>query len=92
MTPKEKAQELHDKYYNVDDFGYTRGRDSFIYWDTEVIKKQAKHCALIAVDEVINFLSLPNVPKYCAIFTDEYWQQVKQEIKKHKTQTNDEQS
>jgi hypothetical protein len=84
MTPKEKAQELYDKYYNVDDFGYTRGRDSFIYWDTEVIKKQAKHCALIAVEEVINNNSkLPGEDKglHTDINTD-YWNELKKELEK----------
>lgn len=86
MTPKEKAEELFDKYYDIDDFGYSRGEDSFLYWSTEVLEKQAKQCALIAVDEILN--SSPSLP----ILGDGgtygedielsklYWQEVKQEI------------
>lgn len=39
MTAKEKAQELVSKYYNM---------------DLEMLLMQAKQCALIAVDEILN--------------------------------------
>jgi hypothetical protein len=68
MTPKEKAKELFDKYEN-----YTNG------WD---FLKDAKQCALIAVEEIIN---LP-INEWCQItetYEDtEYWLEVKQEINK----------
>jgi len=67
MTPKKKAQELFDKYYIIcQEF-------------TEEIQCsiQAEQCALIAVDEI---LSMKIVRK--DDLTDEYWQQVKQEIEK----------
>jgi hypothetical protein len=54
MTPKEKAKELVDKFYN-----------EVKYYE------EAKQCALITVDEVIN---------YCHAEHIEYWQEVKQEI------------
>lgn len=84
MTPKEKAKELFDKYYDIDDFGYSRGEDSFLYWSTEVLDKQSKQCALIAVDEIIFAL---NDDIYIQGETDidshrEYWKEVKQEIEK----------
>ena len=59
MTPKEKAKELVDRFLNEQN-------------DTEEIS-QAKQCALICVDEVIESCFHPNL---------EYWQEVKQEINK----------
>jgi len=66
MTPKEKAKELHRKFYLLNGES-----DS---WDI------AKQCALIAVDEIIkaNPHSNPFNTEVCS--TMEYWQQVKQEI------------
>jgi hypothetical protein len=84
LTPKEKSKELFDKYYDIDDFGYSRGEDSFIYWSTEVLKKQSKQCALIAVDEIM-YNNLMDYPQHSTIFSphkNDYWQQVKQEINK----------
>ena len=70
MTPKEKAVELVNKYVNL----------SKITASSEYIQYQAKQCALIAVDEVINshykLLSGVNTTIY------KYWQEVKQEIEK----------
>jgi hypothetical protein len=70
MTPKEKAIELFNKM------------DMIIYTDQDNWKSQCIRCALIAVDEIRNILSMPNIPKYYPIVTDEYWEQVKQEIEK----------
>ena len=66
MTPKEKAQELVDKYYIIcQEF-------------TEEIQCsiQAKECALIAVDEILN--------EYWSHDTKrrDWWKEVKQEIEK----------
>lgn len=62
MTPKEKAQELFDKYW------------TFIAYKIEgsVGRLVIKQCALIAVDEILGFLSYQSHIKY--------WQEVKQEI------------
>jgi hypothetical protein len=47
-NPKEKAQELFNKYANEIDFDDTyRG-----------YKKQSKQCALIAVDEILELLKI----------------------------------
>jgi hypothetical protein len=66
MTPKEKAIDLMDKYLDL---------DIHIYFE------DAKQCALIAVDEIIN-----NSLEYmgCDLKDGEiiYWQEVKQEIEK----------
>jgi hypothetical protein len=79
MTSKEKAEELFNKYCI-----YLRAG---LLYDDEA-RQDAKQCALIAVDEIIN--SSPSLP----ILGDSgsygedielskiYWQEVKQEIEK----------
>lgn len=63
MTPTEKANNLIEKYYQINkifDFDY------------------AKECALIAVEEILDFIT-----KYDNHIKDyTYWQEVKQEIEK----------
>ena len=93
MTAKEKAIELHDKYYKVfEDLGF----------DT-LPNKYAKQCALLCVDEILNVIEttlslLATEPSLKIIryksdykilldedYTEvspEYWEQVKKEIKK----------
>lgn len=72
MTPKEKAKELVDKFY------IGRSRDNLpltMYWSSAI------GCALIAVDEVIDILSiLPYGMEYLSHI--DYWEGVKQEIEK----------
>lgn len=68
MTPKEKAKELVNKFVSLDN-------DIFC----SVNYPYSKQCALIAVDEIKEVVSL------CIPYKDEksyidYWQQVKQEI------------
>lgn len=76
MTPKQKAEELVDKYYNIDDLLYETL--SFI---------QAKQCALIAVDEILK--SNPIQPLSFMLESEaldaahQYWQEVKQEIESY---------
>ena len=65
MTPKEKAEELVDKYQY-----YVAEKDFF---GNNVELKNAKQCALIAVDEILSLLPLVN---------RDYWQEIKQEIEK----------
>ena len=60
MTPKEKAKELINKYLQV--------------YDGRVI--QAKQCALLAVDEILEIFEDTNGCDYRL----EYWQEVKQEL------------
>ncbi len=67
MTPKEKAQELVDK---------------FNYESKHYLMLDAKQCALIAVDEIIKECCKSSEKKD-AKYQDErinYWQQVKHEI------------
>ncbi len=75
MTPKEKANELVDKFYqrfplkmNV----ITRKGD--LSWEYDNWE-EAKQCALIAVDEILNIKS---VDRDYDLST--YWQEIKQEI------------
>lgn len=66
MTPKEKAEELVDKftlYLGTDVTGQE-------YYVNEL---DAKRCALIAVDEILQL---------CPLANRDYWEQVKQEIEK----------
>lgn len=59
MTSKEKAKEMYDKMLNSDIMNMT--------------KYCAKHCALIAVDEILN---------NCYTVMKPFWQEVKMEIEK----------
>lgn len=71
MKPEEKAIELYIKYKQ-----YTSYVDLFYNNDTlDKFYKNAKQCALIAVDEIIKEL------ERCFIY-NEYWQEVKIEIEK----------
>jgi hypothetical protein len=76
MTPKEKAKKLFDKYYIVCQ-EYTEEIQCSI---------QAKECALIAVDEVINSNPCCEDSDRGGNFqwasNEYYWQEVKQEIEK----------
>jgi hypothetical protein len=83
MTPEEKARELFDKYLDIDGFGYYRGKDSFLYWSTSVIGKQARQCALIAVNEVLwGIIKYADDSKEYVTENAKFWQEVKQEIEK----------
>jgi len=70
MTPAEKAKELVDKYWI-----YLRAN---LLYDDEA-KEDAKQCALIAVDELIEEEEKYNNGTF---YPSNYWQEVKQEIEK----------
>ena len=63
MTPKEKANQLYNKMLNSDIMNMT--------------KHCAKHCALIAVDEILDALD-----KSLIDADIEWWKEVKQEIER----------
>jgi hypothetical protein len=69
MTPKEKAEELYSKYYNRIEHSLSEDVSGF---EKDIVK----HCALIAVDEILK------AAKDVDEFADNYWLQVKQEIEK----------
>jgi hypothetical protein len=77
MTPKEKAFELVDKIYQWFPLEYY-----VIKQDLDVIIEyngwgNAKQCALIAVDEILNTIMSVYQPE-----TKLYWIEVKKEIEK----------
>jgi hypothetical protein len=95
MTPKEKAKELFDKFYNYADSNY--GASEFeknwhgnvLAGERKVRKESANQCALTAVDEILN--SFFNIFDDSVIESSKvggyrnmkkYWQEVKQEIEK----------
>jgi hypothetical protein len=67
MTPKEKANQLADKYFDLN-------------WEWDGVTKYdwAKEGALIAVDEILNVLSEYTIEPF--VFDIEYWKEVKSEI------------
>ena len=85
MTPKEKAEELFDKYFNEmrmpsDCDGCMQCVDR-----CESMVVVAKRYALIAVDEILYALSVPPIQNKGRLLYDsqiDYWQQVKQELEK----------
>jgi len=74
MTPKEKAEELILKYLRLQEEGSSN-------WFHKIL---AKKCALIAVDEILNY----DIRAKCEVQfiieqrIESYWQEVKQEIEK----------
>jgi hypothetical protein len=74
MKPTEKAKDLIIKFgNNTKCFSETKGWDDSFY--------DAKQCALIAVDEILNANGLhPNDTDYDYNKAELYWQEVKQEI------------
>jgi len=69
MNPKDKARELVCDFYAIQSDEYNYG----INW------KMAKQCALIAVDEMIDFMFLSENENS---FWINYYNKVKQEIEK----------
>ena len=71
MTPKEKAKELVDKFYDTTDD----------HWDQDWVSKK---CALIAVDEIIKYVPQFEYGQGEKTTTTEYdyLQEVKLEIEK----------
>ena len=72
MTPKEKAQQLFGKYAM-----YLRAN---LMYDEEA-NEDAKHCALIAVDEIIEANPIAFDENENCI-AKQWWQEVKTEIQK----------
>jgi hypothetical protein len=73
MTPKEKAKELVNKYLKAS-FGAI---EEYI----PVPLSLAKQCALIAVDEIMEYLTTSE-DVMVSNFALDYWKEVKQEIEK----------
>jgi hypothetical protein len=68
MTPKEKAQDLFDKYFQL------------VSYPTPNWRNVTKQCALIAVDEIMITIGWDKMK--LGVDRDNYWQEVKEEIEK----------
>jgi hypothetical protein len=64
MTPKEKAKELYFKMHSQE----------------QIVSKEAKQCALIAVDEILDLKHIVTLRRNMHEMELEYWDEVKQEI------------
>lgn len=77
MTPREKAQELYDKFYFVLPPHQDEG---------QIEHKSSKECALISVDEIMEFMKMDD--EYTETLSNanskwvNYFIEVKKEIKK----------
>lgn len=80
MTPKEKAKELINKYRNLN-VKVSNFVDDYLFGGDIIIKmkdNQSKQCALIAVDEIQEY-----IVKYDNHVPDfKYWEEVRKEIEK----------
>ena len=72
MTPKEKAEELVDKMY------FSRRYDDAESYIPQRAYDHAKECALIAVDEILDIVSV--IYDCDAQVLYPYWEDVKKEI------------
>ena len=70
MTAKEKAKELIEKFEPFADYNQCG-----LFTEMERMTINAKKCALISVDEILNILN-PMALDY------EYWEEVEQELEK----------
>ena len=81
MTPKEKAEELFDRYYSLTplDANIT---DSIEVVDRKIMqdRRLAVKCALIAVDEILSFMDNLIVTEGTLDYQCWYWQEVKKEL------------
>ena len=78
MTPKEKAKELVELFYNIND-----ASEQGVGTNPYISRGYAKQCALICVDEIISQDPTKEVQDNWGSHTEDnafYWQQVKQEI------------
>lgn len=72
MTPKEKAKELVDKFISYSYFSHGNNSMNRSYQQED----NAKQCALIAVDEILNQFNWRSATGLA------YWEEVKEEIQK----------
>lgn len=72
MTAREKADEMVDKMYYIGRYDDKEDYNPVMAWE------RAKHCALIAADEVINQNNIWIMQTGKG--TNNYWNEVKKEI------------
>lgn len=80
MTSKEKAKELIDKFKNVPLSLYIIPKENEDVFCLSY--KEAKQCALITVDEIMQYAENSYYNKDVINGAKLYWQEVKQEIEK----------
>jgi hypothetical protein len=82
MTPEEKARSLISMFQLYAEIH--GGNQEGARYDATVMTKNAKQCALIAVDEIIEVLKSGDGPPGSTYSNPGkfYWQQVKQEMQK----------
>ena len=75
MTPKEKAEELLNKFFNYCSYEWYEGEKGH--------KENMKQCALIAVDEILwEIIKYADNSREYVVENSKYWEEVKQEIEK----------
>lgn len=74
MKAEEKAQEIYDKFLDLDNLEVRCSQ--FCSGGSVEKKPLAKECALIAVDEIIESHNYIGTPKG----NSDYWQEVKQHL------------
>lgn len=79
MTPKEKAEELIEKFKDKVNPYIGSGMLSNTY-DDSVILWQSKKCASIVVDEILNSYQPYTLSLILEMEQYEYWSSVRQEI------------
>jgi len=78
MTPKEKAEDLIHKFKKYS--YYPKTNDDILF--VNELNKNAKQCALTAVNEIINSNPHSNPLNTEVYSTMDWWKEVKQEIEK----------
>jgi hypothetical protein len=82
MTPKEKAEELVDKFHIIETSHWNENMDGRMTME-QIGFYSAKQCALIAVDEILwEIIKYADNSQQYVIENSEFWKQVKQEIEK----------
>mgnify|MGYP000175605776 CR=1 FL=1 len=76
MTTQKKAQELFNKFADIEHLGVYGNYNGTWEWSSSLWRQQAKEAAVIAVDEILNNKELLNHLDL------EWWNEVKQEINK----------
>ena len=79
MTPQDKAKELVERFKDYSDPNY---HECAMEWElTQSIKDNAKECALIAVDEILNisYFEEGRMSEDDSLYKN-YWLHVKTEI------------
>lgn len=86
MTPSDKAKELYKKYFNaVSQKEYIEKIEglNFCNWNKKLHIQEAKQCALICVDKIVNAIEgLEATYGYNYNISYLFWNEVKQEINK----------